>query len=232
MSRSVVFSSAVKNSGLNSKTAKQIRLGFFKPSKPRQEHGGSLAVQKRRARRVLRIKQTHHITLKSHHAIGARSLFRHKKVILGIMRKNALKFQVKVYEYAIQGNHIHLLLKSQNREGMQNFFRVFAGHVAQTILRECPLPLSAGGAPHQGKGCRKNQRKFWSFLLYSRVVSWGRDFKNVVGYIQRNTLELLHLVDYKPRIKIRPGGAPNQSFAISANLVLRGCAHRLKVVLN
>lgn len=224
MSRSVLASRSVKNSVLNSKPAKQIQLGFFKSSKRRQEHGGSLAANKRRARRVLRIKQTHHITLKSHHAIGARSLFRHKKVILGIMRKNALKFQVKVYEYAIQGNHIHLLLKSQNREGMQNFFRVFSGHVAQRILRECPLAVSAGGAPNESKGCRKNQRKFWSYLLYSRVVSWGRDFKNVVGYIQRNTLELLHLVDYKPRIKLKPGGAPTNPSPRATNLALRGGA--------
>ena len=148
--------------------------------------------------------------MKSYHAIGARSLFRHKKLILSLIKKNALKFQIKVYEYAIQGNHLHLLVKAQTREGLQNFFRVVAGHVAQRILKEHPLNAkdlalkqSAGGAPKEeerkAKTCKKNQRKFWSYLLYSRIVTWGREFKTVVGYIQKNTLELLQIIAYKPR---------------------------------
>ena len=152
--------------------------------------------------RPLNIKQSHHITLKSQHAVGPRSLFRHKKLILSLMRKNALRFQVKVYEYAIQGNHIHLLIKAQSREGMQNFFRVFAGHSAQKILQDLHLKQSSGGAPSLGggkAGCKKNQRVFWSYLVYSRVVSWGREFKTVTTYIQKNTLELLQIIAFQPR---------------------------------
>ena len=148
--------------------------------------------------------------MKSYHAIGARSLFRHKKLILGLIKKNALKFHVKVYEYAIQGNHLHLLIKAQSREGLQNFFRVVAGHAAQRILKEHPLSLkdlelkqSAGGAPTKDekktKACKKNQRKFWSYLLYSRIVTWGREFKAVISYIQKNELELLQIIAYQPR---------------------------------
>ncbi len=184
--------------------AKQLKL--FRQPKVRKEHGGSLADKKRRARRPLNMKQSHHITMKSRHALGARSLFKHKRMILSLIKKNAVKFHVKVYEYAIQGNHIHLLVKAHNREGLQNFFRVIAGHIAQRILKECPLKQAPGGAssklggaPQKPKGCLKNQRKFWSYLLYSRIVSWGREFKLVAQYIQRNTLELLHLVAYQPR---------------------------------
>ncbi len=177
--------------------AKQLKL--FKLPKVRKDHGGSLAVRKRRNRRPLNLKQSHHITMKSHHAMGARSLFRHKKMILSLVKKNSSKFQLKVYEHAIQGNHIHLLVKAQTREGLQNFFRVIAGHIAQRVLKECPLKQAPGGAPHKGTGCEKNQRKFWSYLLYSRIVSWGREFKVVAKYIQKNTLELLHLIAYQPR---------------------------------
>ncbi len=142
--------------------------------------------------------------MKSYHAIGVRSLFRHKKMILSVVRKNSYKFHIKVYEYAIQGNHIHLLVKAKTRESLQNFFRVLAGHVAQRILKEHPLKPSAGGGapastPIKRKGCEKNQRKFWSYLLYSRIVTWGREFKRVVGYIQQNTLELLNIIAYQPR---------------------------------
>jgi len=66
------------------------------------------------------------------------------------MKKYSVRFQVKIYEYAIQGNHIHLLIKARSREGMQNFFRVIAGHSAQQILREFPLNQNAGGASGHG----------------------------------------------------------------------------------
>ena len=185
-------------------------------AKSRKEHGGSLAVSRRRIVRPLNLNQSHHITLKSRHAIGPRSLFRHKKLILNLIRKNSIRFQVKVYEYAIQGNHIHLLVKAKTRENLQNFFRVIAGHSAQKILALHPLKTNTknerggafgrerverGGAPlgNEAKGCRKNQRKFWSFLLYSRVVSWGREFKIVTCYIQKNTLELLKIIAYQAR---------------------------------
>jgi len=101
---------------------------------------------------------------------------------------------------------MHLLVKAQSREGLQNFFRVIAGHVAQRTLEACPLPgPERGGAPAREKkeGCKKNQRKFWSFLLYSRAVSWGREFQIVKTYIQKNTLELLRLVAYTPRLRIK-----------------------------
>jgi hypothetical protein len=102
------------------KTSKKLSLIPKKKSK--KEHGGSLAVGRRRVTRPLNIKQSHHITLKSIHAVGPRALFRHKKMILSLMKKYSFRFQVKIYEYAIQGNHIHLLVKAHSREGLQNFF--------------------------------------------------------------------------------------------------------------
>ena len=184
--------------------------------KPKREHGGSLSVGKRRSYRAFNPKLSLHVTLKSDFAVGPRSLFRHKKLILSILRKNQLRFNVKAYTYALAGNHLHLLIKGQTREDIQNFFRVFAGHAAQRILIECPLVLKPGGAPQicntdrlkccgdkVKEGCKKNQRKFWKFLIYSRVVTWGREFKRVCGYIEKNVLETLHLIAYEPRLHNR-----------------------------
>lgn len=190
---------------------KPKQLSFVQAPQQRRQHGGSLAVRRRRSARPMSRKLSLHITLKSHHAIGGRCLFRHKKMISAVMRKSAARFCIKIYEHAICGNHLHLLVKGPNRESLQNFFRVLAGHTAQNILRDCPLPQKAGGAPGlrdlQGQreekvrlGCKKNQRKFWSYLLYSRVVSWGREFKIVKRYVQRNTLEALQLIAYQPRL--------------------------------
>jgi REP element-mobilizing transposase RayT len=191
--------------------AKSKQLGLFPQSKVKREHGGSLSVGKRRGKRPLKVKLSHHITLKSYHAVGARSLFRHKRMILRLIKQNSLRFRIKVFETAIQGNHMHLLVKAQSRMDLQNFFRVLAGHSAQRILKDCPLKqVGPGTAPNrqsnqngQPSGCKKNQRRFWSYLIYSRRVSWGREFKAVRNYIQKNTRELLRIIAYTPRSRAR-----------------------------
>ena len=40
---------------------------------------------------------------------------------------------------------------------------------------------------------------FWEFRPFSRVVSWGRDFKTCVKYLNQNVLEAFGFVPYKPR---------------------------------
>lgn len=123
---------------------------------------------------------------------------KHKMLIRRITLKASKRFGVQVYEKAICGNHLHLLIRAKSKLGAQNFFRVLAGHIAQEILRQFPLSKKErGGAPE--KGCKKNQRKFWSVLLYSRIVSWGRDFANVTNYIIQNTREALGLIPYQAR---------------------------------
>jgi len=197
------------------------KQGDFLP-KPSRQHGGSLSVGKRRSFRPMNPKLSLHITLKSEHAMGPRSLFRHKKLILSIMHKASQRFNVKVYNYALAGNHLHLLIKGSKREEIQNFFRVFAGHVAQRILKDFPLTKTeqggahvktsddltktrAGGAPGsvaitgKNKGCLKNQRKFWRYLIYSRMVTWGKEFRVVSEYLEKNILETLRIIAYEPR---------------------------------
>lgn len=136
---------------------------------------------------------------------------RNKALIERILSKASRRFHVRIYEKAICGNHIHLSVKGRNRIELQNFFRVIAGHIAQEILQLYPLPKpqrgGASGTPgssgsqqsqHQ-KGHPKNRRKFWSLLLYSRIVSWGRDFITVKNYIIQNVKESLGLIPYKTR---------------------------------
>lgn len=163
------------------------------------------------------LKQPLHFTLRSDFAYGPRSLLKHRALIRHIGKKFSRRFGVRIYRQAICGNHLHLLICGSNRVGLQNFFRVFAGHIAQQITRTAPITdrerrQIRGGAPTNTKGkhqqgCVKNQRKFWALLAYTRIVSWGREFKVVSRYILQNALEALKLIAYQPR-KNKPGGAP------------------------
>ena len=109
---------------------------------------------------------------------------------------------------AVVSNHIHIVVKGKHRRDLQNFFRVVAGHIAQEILRKFPiLPGEQdrrGGAPTTGlrtTKTREKENKFWQTRIYSRVVSWGREYLRVKKYVIQNTLEALGLVPYKIRAK-------------------------------
>jgi REP element-mobilizing transposase RayT len=167
--------------------------------KSRLDHGGALSENTRRSRRPLATKRPLHITLRSEHATGVRSLLNHQGLIHAVIAKAARRFGVRVYRLAICGNHIHALIRGLTRIGIQNFFRVLAGHIAQGILRKHPLDPKKLSRPIQA--CKKNQRRFWDLLLFSRVLTWGREFKTVANYILQNTLEALNIIAYKPRKK-------------------------------
>ena len=213
------------------------QTSFFKPN--RKEHGGILSLNSRRSRRPLSTKHPVHFTLRSDFAYGARSLLKHQALINHIGKKFAHRFGVRIYRQAICGNHLHLLIRGTTRVGLQNFFRVFAGHIAQQILGTAPITeierskvlFKAGGAPKfeaqflektpirrseqndstQPKAsqvktsCKKNQRKFWDLLTYTRLISWGKEFTTVSGYLVQNTLEALQLIAYQPRKKRQKG---------------------------
>ena len=158
---------------------------FFSSDK-RRAHGGELSQHKRKVARPLSTKLSLHLVLRSDHAKGYRSLNNNSQIVKAVVRKAAGLFRIKVYSQALNHNHIHLSVRGKSREDLQNFFRVVAGHIAQQILRKYPLPKKAGNAPVDAK---KYKRKFWNELLYSRMVTWGREFKIVLNYILKNEFE-------------------------------------------
>lgn len=210
------------------------------------EHGGHITLGRRRRKRPLDVKKPHHLVLKSDFAYGQRMLTRHRPLIKRILQKAKKRFDIKVYEFAIVSNHIHVLAKGRTRSDLQNFFRVVAGHTAQEILRQHPISAkersravvsTRGGAPggtDRGGGgastaivdqspggaspggassaagrtpaphkTRERENKFWQTRLYSRVVSWGREFISVKKYVIQNTLESLGVIGYKLRRQCR-----------------------------
>ena len=172
---------------------------FFKASA--RSHGGSLSVGRRRSTRPIHSKNPIHIVLRSDLAKGPRSLMKNSQLVRRITLKASSRFKIQVFEKAICGNHLHLLIRGRSKTDVQNFFRVLAGHIAQEILRLCPLTEKERGGALKQAGCLKNQRKFWAVLLFSRIVGWGRDFANVSSYVIQNTLEALKLIPYTERKK-------------------------------
>jgi REP element-mobilizing transposase RayT len=95
-------------------------------------------------------------------------------------------FGIKIYEFSGNSNHIHILLRGKQRIDLQNFFRTLTGVIARKITNA-----------QRGR----KFGSFWMYLLYSRVVNWGRDFLGTKKYVIQNKLEAVGLVEFKPRPK-------------------------------
>jgi REP element-mobilizing transposase RayT len=165
------------------KTQKQ--LDFF--PKTKRSHGGTLAIGRRKNIRPIDTRSPHHIILKSNRAKGKLSLVHHNKATISIIQKMAARFQVSIYERNVNFDHVHILARGKKRKNLQDFFRSIAALIAREVT-----------------GARKGKPfgKFWSYLIFSRIVDSGKkDFETTRNYIIQNELETLGLAAYKPRRK-------------------------------
>ncbi len=187
--------------------------------------GGRFLHEKRRGRRPLSTREPIHLIMRSSWAKGAHSFTRpqNKMFIESLTHTLAQKYGVRIYRKAIVGNHLHFILRIHNRETYKSFVRVLSGKIASHIMNGesfatfigkiggegYPQALSAGdGAAkshYTGEGSTRAHetqgkgQRFWQFRPFSRVMSWGRDFKNGCEYVVQNTLEALGFIPYKPR---------------------------------
>ncbi|MDZ4660384.1 MAG: transposase [Pseudomonadota bacterium] len=161
------------------------QLEFFRTKKNPRLHGGEIGLRKRKNRRPIDVKKPLHVVLRSDRAKGKLSLLNHQFFINKCLGRFAGKFNISIYEKAIVGNHIHLLIRGKERKNIQDFFRTIASLIARHIT----------------KARRGHQfGKFWSYLLFSRLLnSWKREFSQVKNYIVKNTLEALGRIRYIPR---------------------------------
>ncbi len=151
------------------------------------QHGGSLGIGKRKIARPIATRRPMHLVFKAEGAKGKLSLLlpQNVKWIDFFKARFTRKFDVKVYEFANAGTHLHFLLRAKTREGFQSFLRAFAGLTA--------LKVTGAGKDHP------HGKRFWTYLVYSRILFWGRAFKITQYYVILNRLEATGLIPYEPR---------------------------------
>lgn len=146
------------------------------------EHGGALGRGRRKIARPIDPKAAVHVVLRSSLAKGHLSLLhpRHCEHVERYARQIAARNGVRLYRFTNVGNHLHLLVKTPTRKAFQKFLREVAGAIAMIVT----------GA-RKGAGLRRNEtgRGFWDQLAYTRIVRWGRDFRNLELYFIKNLFE-------------------------------------------
>lgn len=140
-----------------------------------KSHGGEKSRGKRKVARPLEPKKALHVTFRSARARGKWSFLRHRDAVANSLEQ-ASRFGVKVYRCENVGNHLHIVLKGKSRSAIQNFLRVFPQRLVFRVT-----------------GARKGAPigRFWDSLVFTRIVEWGRDWRNLHNYLEKNRFESL-----------------------------------------
>jgi REP element-mobilizing transposase RayT len=143
-------------------------------SKSRFAFGGSLLRGSHpKTKRVFNPKQPLHVVLKSSKAKGARSLLLHSRRIAVILSEQSDRHHIRLLQVANAGNHLHLLLEAPSRDFLSAFLRAISGRIAQIVM---PTESECG---------------FWDARPFSRIVSKGRELRNVAKYLGMNSTEMI-----------------------------------------
>ncbi len=160
---------------------KQASFGFSKDYK--KEFGGSLLQGKRKTKRPLSTKHPLHLVLKSTH----KGLFNPGNLSLEkLIRFQSNKFGIQIYDLALNWSHIHCLLRIKDRKDYKKFIRSLTAILAIQIRKSKP-----------------HLEKIFDLRPYTRILSWGRDFKRGLDYQILNQMESLGLLTRKRKSKIK-----------------------------
>jgi REP element-mobilizing transposase RayT len=162
---------------------KQTTMGFF--GKSRKEHGGSLFKGKRKEARPLSTKHPIHLTLKS---TGNSFFYPSNRALDKLIRNCADKYNIKIYDLALNWSHIHAMILIPTREAYKAFIKTLTSLIVELISKQRGRKLT----------------QIFDLLPYTRILSWGREFKKVLEYIIQNQMEALGLISRKKKSKTQP----------------------------
>lgn len=153
--------------------------------KHRHCHGGTLRKSAEgRCARPLSTKDPIHLVLKVNKSSlkgGLRGphAFRLMSVLI---KRYSLKFFVKVEQFSIQNDHVHLLIRGTKRSKLQSFLRVVPGQFAQNMTDTLSVRKDK-----EGKVPKKP--KLWKYRPFTRVIKGFKPYQIVKDYIQLNECE-------------------------------------------
>ncbi|WP_413575991.1 transposase [Bdellovibrio sp. HCB290] len=153
-------------------------------------HGGTLRKSsKGRGARPLSSKDPIHLVFKVNKSAVTKGLrsARSFSLLNILLKKYARKFFVRIEQFSIQSDHIHILIRGGKRSAVQSFLRVVAGQFSQCLT-------DTFTRRHEGE-------KVWKHRPFTRVVKGFRPYIVVRDYIQLNELEALGRPYSKTRLR-------------------------------
>ena len=157
------------------------------------EYGGGKSKGKRKTVRPFDPKHAIHATFRASKAKGAWSMLnrRHKGYVYGEADRIARESHVKLHRFVNVGNHVHVVLKARSRRDFQRFLRVFGGRIAMLVTgarKGKPIGKKVGAAK-AGPLLLETRERFWDFSVYTKIVSFGRQWSLLSKYMEKNLWE-------------------------------------------
>ena len=144
------------------------QMSLIPKLKAELEFGGSLIKGKRKSKRPLSIKKPIHLILKSNKASGKLAMSPSDLRIKNLIYKMAHRFNIKIYSEAANWSHLHLVIRIYRRSDYIKFIKALTG--AMVLKLKAP------------KG-------FFDIRPYTKIGTWGKQFKTWMDYLTKNQLE-------------------------------------------
>ena len=149
-----------------------MRQASLFPPRHKTVHGGEIQ-GKRKTLRPLSRRRPIHFVLKARR----QDIYRqHREEIRKELLRLSVKFQLRVYDLAVNHDHLHFIARIPGRQAYTAFIRSFSGILARRV-----------------------DKSLWRFLPFSRVLSWGKDYKQCKEYLKKNREEAAGVRAYTPR---------------------------------
>lgn len=158
-----------------------------------KQFGGALLKGNPKEKRPLSLKSPLHLVLKSQRAFGPNSMLAkaHAQKIDHLVRRQAVACGVKIYHFVNVGNHLHLVVRLQDRRLYRVFIRAVSGLIARQVLGKergpklAPRDLSLD-LKMKPRMRTKRKVQFWLARPFTRLVAWGADYKGLSHYMRKN----------------------------------------------
>jgi len=165
------------------------QLGFIFQNNYKKEFGGSLLHGKRKSARPLSTKKPIHLILKC----SGKSVFNpSNRKLEKLIRHQASKYGIKVYEVALNWSHVHLLIRLPSREAYVAFIRTVTSLIVSFVSKSKAFVSKTNGVNLKTKDL--DLKSIFDLRPYTKILSWGKQFQRVVEYVELNTLEALGLI--------------------------------------
>lgn len=179
--------------------SKQLSLIPSQSQSRLKSFGGDFNQGKRQTARPISTQRPMHVVIKSTKAVGRLSFSIHQRHLDQSLRKTSMKWGVQIRKAAWVRNHVHLILQFGSRTQYQGWIREFTAAIVHVLK-----------ARNQKYSDLINQlTQFFDHRPFSRIVEWGKDFKNALEYLTLNQLEAFGLrpsrKDKTSRISMRDG---------------------------
>lgn len=172
----------------------QLTFRDFDEARVSTAFGGALLKGHPRKARPISLKRPLHLVLRSTLATGDRSFLRRHREIQTLIHRAARQQGIRLYRLANSGNHLHLLILARTRRTYRAFIRTVSGLIARLALGT--------------QKTRPARQRFWDHRPFTRIVAWGRDYRQASAYLLQNTLEAHGLIPYRERRQTKPPPNP------------------------